>query len=57
MAEQARLEQQKLQEKRAIQAKQDHEIAQVRRDERLRAERIQKREAQAAQEQASAYVD
>jgi curved DNA-binding protein CbpA len=57
MAEQARLEQQKLQEKRAIQAKQDHEIAQVRRDERLRAERFQKREAQAAREQASAYVD
>lgn len=54
LAEQARLERQKLQEKRAIQAKQDYEIAQVRRDERLRAERIQKMEAQAAQEKASA---
>ncbi len=52
--EQARLEQQKLQEKRAVQAKQDHEIAQVRRDERIRQERIQKMEAQAAQEKASA---
>lgn len=54
LAEQARLEQHKLQEKRAIQAKQDHEIAQVRRDERIRQERIQKMEAQAAQEKASA---
>ena len=54
LAEQARLERQKLQEKRAIQVKQDQEIAQVRRDERVRQERIQKMDAQAAQEKASA---
>ncbi|WP_158610257.1 DnaJ domain-containing protein [Herminiimonas sp. KBW02] len=54
LAEQVRLERQKLQEKRAIQAKQDHEIAQIRRDERLRLERLQRMEAQASQEPASA---
>jgi curved DNA-binding protein CbpA len=54
LAEQARLEQQKLQEQRAIQAKQDSEIAQLRRDERLRTERFQKTDAQVAPEKGTA---
>ncbi len=54
LAEQARLEQQKLQEQRALQAKQDSEIAQVRRDERLRLERLQKVDVQATQEKVAA---
>lgn len=53
VAEQARLEQQKLQEQRAIQAKQDFEIAQVRREERQRLERLQKADAQVTQEKAA----
>ncbi|MFC7287962.1 DnaJ domain-containing protein [Herminiimonas glaciei] len=53
LAEQARLEQQKLQEQRAIQSKQDFEIAQFRREERLRTERAQKADTQATEKAAA----